>query len=54
MRQTVGTDYFRAMQAKQAALKRHTSQLIMGPGQEADDIKAIQVEDAGRWSENRK
>lgn len=32
-----------AWQAKQSALKRHTSKLIMGPGQEADDVKAIQV-----------
>ena len=33
------------MQTKQASLKHaHTSKLIMGPGQEADDIKAIQVQ----------
>jgi len=29
--------------AKQNALHRHTSKLIMGPGQEADDVKAIQA-----------
>ena len=32
-----------SLQGKQAALKRHTEKLIMGPGQEADDVKAIQV-----------
>lgn len=30
-------------QAKQTALKSRTSKLMMGPGQESDDIKAIQV-----------
>ena len=34
---------FLLRQQKQFALRQYTTKLIMGPGQEADDMKAIQV-----------